>query len=41
MNALLSRLAFSFARQPYFCSHRCEEEYLSVWYGEAELAAAW
>ena len=25
----------------YFCSPRCEEEYLSVWYGEAELAAAW
>jgi hypothetical protein len=24
----------------HFCSQKCEEEYLSVWYGERELAAA-
>lgn len=23
-----------------FCSEQCEQEYLSVWYGEGELAAA-
>jgi hypothetical protein len=24
----------------HFCSEQCEQKYLSVWYGEGELAAA-
>jgi hypothetical protein len=24
----------------HFCSEKCEQEYLAVWYGEGELAAA-